>query len=232
MPNTYQLKRVGTVLSLKDVAYSAIKDAILSFELEPGTPLVEHDLAKQLGVSKTPVRDALQELEREGFVVRIPFKGTYITDVTMVDMAEIFQLRAVLEGLAARLAAPHLAPEDLDTIQDNHRTAQALLQQGDLAASSQWGKKLHDAIINKAEDHNQRLVQIIRNLDDHMVRLRFLSDRVQGRLDTSVAEHQRVVDALQRGDAAAAEQAMRTHLFSVLNDLSVPDEAAEHLPAA
>jgi DNA-binding GntR family transcriptional regulator len=231
MPNTYQLKRVGAVLSLKDVAYSAIKDAILSFELEPGTPLVEHDLAQQLGVSKTPVRDALQELEREGFVVRIPFKGTYITDVTMVDMAEIFQLRAVLEGLAARLAAPHLSPEDLAAIQDNHRTAQALLRQGDLAACSQWGKKLHDAIINKAEDHNQRLVQIIRNLDDHMVRLRFLSDRVQGRLHTSVAEHQRVVNALKGGDAAAAEQAMRIHLFSVLKDLSVPDEAAEHMHA-
>jgi DNA-binding GntR family transcriptional regulator len=232
MATTYQLKRVGTVLSLKDVAYSTIKEAILSFELEPGTPLVEHELAEQLGVSKTPVRDALQELEREGFVVRIPFKGTYVTHVTMTDMAEIFQLRAVLEGLAARLAAPHFSPLELQQISDNHAAAAAALGEGDLAACSEWGKRLHDAIINKAETHNQRLVQIIRNLDDHVVRLRILSDRVQGRLHRSVPEHRRIVEALHRGDPMAAEQAMRTHLSSVLQDLSVPEEEPGPAPGA
>jgi DNA-binding GntR family transcriptional regulator len=232
MATTYQLKHVGTVLSLKDIAYTTIKEAILSFELEPGTPLVEHELAEQLGVSKTPVRDALQKLEREGFVVRIPFKGTYVTHVTMTDMAEIFQLRAVLEGLAARLAAPYFSPLELQQISDNHAAAAAALEAGDLAACSEGGKRLHDAIINKAEAHNQRLVHIIRNLDDQMVRLRALSDRVQGRLHRSMPEHSRIVKALHQADSSAAEQAMRTHLSSVLQDLSVPEEAADPEPGA
>lgn len=227
MAQIYQLKPVAAVQSLKEIAYSAIKDAILSFQLAPGMPLVEHELAEQLGVSKTPVRDALQELEREGFVVRVPFKGTYVTDVTMVDVAEIFQLRAVLEGLAARLAAPCLSPPEMQQILDSHAAAEAALEQGDLAACSEWGKKLHDAIIHKARAHNRRLVQIIHNLDDHMVRLRTLSDRVQGRLDRSMPEHGRIVDALHQADSNAAEQAMRNHLSSVLQDLSVPEEDAD-----
>ena len=110
---TYQLEKVGAPLSLKDRAYAAIKEAILSLKLQPGTLLVETELARQLGISKTPVRDALQELEREGLVTRILFKGTYVTEVSARDAEEIFQLRAVLEGLAARLATPRLTPEDL-----------------------------------------------------------------------------------------------------------------------
>ncbi|MBI4757519.1 MAG: GntR family transcriptional regulator, partial [Chloroflexi bacterium] len=106
MEPTFQLARVEGPLSLKDKAYAAIKDAILSLQLKPGEPLVETELAEQLGISKTPVRDALQHLERGGFVTRVLFKGTYVTEVTLKDLKEVFQLRAVLEGLAARLAAP------------------------------------------------------------------------------------------------------------------------------
>ncbi len=106
MERTFQLHRVTGPVSLKDKAYHAIKAAILSLKLKPGDPLVESDLAQQLGISKTPVRDALLELEREGFVTKVPFKGTYVTEITLKDVREVFQVRAVLEGLAARLAAP------------------------------------------------------------------------------------------------------------------------------
>ena len=106
MSASHQLGRVSDSVSLKDKAHAAIKDAILSFKLEPGAPLVETQLAEELGISKTPVRAALEELEREGFVTRILFKGTYVTEVTVKDLVEIFQLRAVLEGLATHLATP------------------------------------------------------------------------------------------------------------------------------
>ncbi len=222
MEPVFQLPKITEPVSLKDKAYNAIKSAILSLQLKPGAPLVESELAQQLGISKTPVRDALLELEREGFVTKVLFKGTYVTEVTLKDVREIFQVRAVLEGLAARLAAPLFSPQELDQMAENLAAAEAALAEGNLDLCSERGKRLHDAIINKAD--NQRLTLIIRNLDDHVQRFRLLSDQISGRLNKSVKEHRRVLEALRQRDPAAAEQAMRDHLFSVLRDLSAPEE--------
>ena len=217
MSSVYRLNKVNTSLSLKDRAYTAIKAAILNLKLEPGTPLVESDLAEQLGISKTPVRDALQELEREGFVTRILFKGTYVTDVTMQDVTEVFQLRAVLEGLATFLAAPLFSSAELDELASCLEAAEQALALGNLYHCSDLGRELHQAIIAKAE--NQRLTLLISNLDEHVQRFRVLSDRISGRLHTSVVEHRRILAALRQRDAAAAEHAMRDHMLSVLRDL-------------
>jgi DNA-binding GntR family transcriptional regulator len=221
MAKSRTLERVDTSLPLKDKAYAAIKDAILSVRFEPGMPLVESDLAEQLGISKTPIRDALQELEREGFVTRILFKGALVTDVTVEDIVEVFQLRAVLEGLAAFLAAPLFTTQELDQVAEHLRAADTALAAGNLLLCSEEGRKLHYAIIDKAQADNRRLARITRNLDDHVQRFRILSDRISGRLDKSVKEHHRVLAALYQRDALAAEQAMRDHLFSVQRDLSM-----------
>jgi len=218
MPKSYTLQKVDTSPSLKDKAYTAIRDAILTLELEPGTSLVENDLARQLGISKTPVRDALQELERDGLVIRIPFKGTYVTEVMEKDLREIFQLRAVLEGLAARLATPLFTPQELEQLDRDHTASENALAKGDLTLCSKLGKGLHDAIIDKAD--NEQLITMIRNLDASLMRFRALSDRVSGRLDISLREHRRIIDALRRRDAYAAEESVRDHLHSVLENLS------------
>lgn len=228
MSSTYQLGKVHSVVSLKDKAYATIKDAILTLKLEPGMPLVESELAEQLGISKTPVRDALQELEREGFVTRILFKGTYVTAVTPKDVTEVFELRAVLEGLAARSSAPLFSAQELDRLDEILTAAEGALACGDLSLCSDLGQKLHLAIIEKAD--NERLAQIIRNLDDHVKRFRIVSDAIHGRLSKSVKEHRRVLDGLCRRDPDAAEQAMRDHLFSVLHDLTVPSEPVPEVP--
>ncbi len=217
MSNSAQLERVDASPSLKDRAYSAIKDAILSLRLEPGSPIVETNLAEQLGISKTPVRDALQELEREGFVTRVFFKGTYVTDVTMKDIREVFELRAVLEGLAARIAASLFEDDELRAVARHLAQARLALEGGDLVLCSQHGQQIHHAIRQRID--NERLAVIIGNLDDHLRRFRGISDQISGRLKKSLAEHERVLDALQRRDPEAAEQAMRDHLFSVLYDL-------------
>lgn len=230
MPSTYRLSKINESISLKDRAYGAIKDAILTLQLEPGTPIVETQLAEELGISKTPVRDALQELEREGFVTRVPFKGTYVTEVTPEDLTDVFQLRAVMEGLAARRATPFFSPEELDHVDECLTAAEAALADGDLALCSQRGKALHDAIIDKAD--SQRLASIIRNLDDHVQRFRLMSDQISGRLHKSVEEHRLVLDALREQDPRAAERAMRDHLESVLQDLSSSGELPASSPPA
>jgi DNA-binding GntR family transcriptional regulator len=222
MEPTFQLPKVSEPVSLKDKAYQAIKSAILSLKLKPGDPLVESDLAQQLGISKTPVRDALLELERERFVTKILFKGTYVTEVTLKDVREVFQVRAVLEGLAARLAAPLLSAEELEEAGKIIAAAEAALAEGDIALCSEHGKRFHMLIINKAD--NQRLQTIIPNLDDHLQRFRLLSDQINGRLNKSLKEHRKILEALRRRDPIAAEEAVRAHLFSVLQDLSEEGE--------
>ena len=224
VPTTHALPRIDASLSLKDRAYAAIKEAILTLQLEPGAPLVESDLAASLGISKTPVRDALQELEREGFVARVPFTGTYVTEVTAKDISEIFQLRAVLEGLAAQLAATAFTDEELDRIAEDLDAAESALQQGNLPLCSARGRSLHRAIIDKA--NNERLVGIIHNLDDHLQRFRVMSDQISGRLDISCQEHRRILQALYERDPVAAEKAVRAHLSSVLEDLSSSKDSA------
>jgi DNA-binding GntR family transcriptional regulator len=222
MEPTFQLPKVAEPVSLKDKAYNVIKSAILSLKLKPGDPLVESDLAQQLGISKTPVRDALLELEREGFVTKILFKGTYVSEVTLKDVREVFQVRAVLEGLAARLAVPFLSANELEAAEKIIAAAEAALAEGDIVLCSEHGKRFHRLIINKAD--NQRLQTIILNLDDHLQRFRLLSDQINGRLNKSLKEHRKILQALRGREPIAAEEAVRGHLFSVLQDLSEEGE--------
>jgi len=222
MGSAFRLPKVAEPVSLKDKAYNVIKSAILSLKLKPGDPLVESDLAQQLGISKTPVRDALLELEREGFVTKVLFKGTYVTEITLKDVREVFQLRAVLEGLAARLAAPFFSAEEVEKAEKIIAAAEAALAEGDIALCSECGKRFHRLIINKAD--NQRLQTLILNLDDHLQRFRLLSDQINGRLNKSLKEHRKVLEALQGRDPIVAEEAMRGHLSSVLQDLSEEGE--------
>lgn len=217
MTTGHELPRINASLSLKEKAYAAIKEAILKLELEPGAPLVESELARQLGISKTPVRDALQELEREGFVTRIPFKGTYVTEISVKDLIEIFQLRAVLEGLAANLAAERFTEEDLAQLTEVLDAAEEALAEGDLHRSSASNRMLHEAIVDKAD--NERLRLLVHNLDDHVKRFGAVSDRIRGRLDTSIREHRVILEALCKQDSMAAEEAVREHFNSVLKSL-------------
>jgi DNA-binding GntR family transcriptional regulator len=223
-----RLDKVSAPVSLKDQAYLAIKGAILTLELEPGQALVESELAEQLGISKTPVRTALHELEREGLVTRVLYKGTYVAEVTLRDVQEIFQLRAVLEGLAARLAAPAFDEAELAEARETLRLMEAAVELGDRDLASGYGKHFHDLILHKA--NNQRLQVIVHNLDDHLQRYRLLSDQISGRLEKSLGEHKRTLEALEQRDPDLAEQALKEHLHSVLEELSSEQTLGQEQP--
>jgi DNA-binding GntR family transcriptional regulator len=220
--NALRLERITAPVSLKDHAYLAIKRAILSLDLKPGDALVESELAEQLGISKTPVRTALHELESEGLVTRVLYKGTYVTEVTPRDVREIFQLRAVLEGLAARLATPLLEECELAQARDLLQSMESALETGDRRAASQFGAQFHYLILQGAD--NERLQLIWHNLDDHTKRFRLMSDQISGRLEKSVGEHWRILEALEQRDPDLAEQRLKVHLHSVLKEMSAEQQ--------
>jgi DNA-binding GntR family transcriptional regulator len=204
--------------SLRDQAYKVLKNAILSLELAPGSALIESEVAEHFGISKSPVRDALMDLEREGLVTRVQFKGTYVSEISVTDVREIFQLRAVLEGLAARLAAAALTQEEKQRVSALLDAQQQAVVLGNVALASQLGKQFHELIFQAAD--NRRLEAMIRNLDDHAQRFRSLSSQITGRLKKSVAEHRTILAALCDGDGDRAEQLVREHLHIVLAEIT------------
>lgn len=224
----FQFSPINERLTRTEKVYASIKEAILTLQLKPGAALVEDDLARQLGTSKTPVRDALLTLERDGLVIRVPYKGTYVAEVSFQDDKEVLELRAVLEGLAARLAATRITPEDLQQAERYLDAADEARCQGRLKEASTLGAKFHEVILNASD--NRRLFPLVHNLDAQMRRLRLLSNRYEDRLEKSAQEHRQILAALQRRDPQAAEHAMRDHLESVLRDLQMA-EAGLALPA-
>lgn len=215
------LAPINGPVSLEKFAYDAIKEAILVFKLKPGESLVENDLARQLGISKTPVRDALLRLEKEGFVTKIPYKGYYVMEITRQSVEDMFEIRSVLEGLAARLAVKHFSPADLDKARSLIRDQEQALSNGQIEAASDLNRAFHNLIIQRA--NNERLEQMLGNLDDHLQRYRILSNAQSGRLEKSAEEHQRVLEAIQGQNSEEAEVAVRAHILSVLGDLENQD---------
>ncbi len=215
------LSPVGGPVSRERLAYEAIKEAILNFQLKPGQSLVENDLAAQLGTSKTPVRDALLRLEKEGLVVKQVYKGTYVADINPQTMIEIFQIRAVLEGLAAGIAAVNFTPEAIVQAKNLVSEHYQAINSGNLSEASRVNRQFHDLILQ--HNTNTRLNQLLANIDDHLRRYRILSNFQSGRLDKSILEHQTILNAIEAKNAVETEAAMKNHLLSVLADLSTEE---------
>ena len=202
---------------MSDRAYSVIRDAILSLDLCPGQRVAIGDLADQLGVSRTPVRDALLRLEKEGLVIMIPQRGAHITPITIEDVREIYELRSVLEGYASRLAAAALTENELAPEHAALQAAAAALNRGERKLASDLGHQLHELIMRKVS--NRRLISYVSDLDMHYTRTRHYATLLPGRAERSQVEHQRILAALAAHDPSAAQQAMEAHLMSVYDDL-------------
>lgn len=203
--------------SLDKLAYEKIKDAILSFAFLPNQSLVESELAAQLAISKTPVRDALMHLEQEGLVTRVPYKGTYVSDITSRDMADIYQIRIALEGLAVQLATDLMTDDDLTLMEALIFEHTEMLNRKDIAAAWHINNRFHNVIINRCP--NTHLKHMLGELDDQMKRYQILSISQGLRKEKSIPEHKMVLEALQAGASQKAKQAMCSHLQSAMNDL-------------
>lgn len=208
-------------LSREKMAYDTIKEAILTFRFKPGECLVESDLALQLNISKTPVRESLTRLEREGFITKISYKGYYVTEISRKGMLDIFDIRAVLEGLAMQRAANLITRQDIDQAEELIDAHEKVAGAHNIVLASQYNRRFHDLLVRSAD--NERLIKILANLDDHLRRYRLLSNYQAGRLEKSVVEHRQILDAIIRHDGEEADRATRHHILSVSYDLANED---------
>jgi DNA-binding GntR family transcriptional regulator len=195
---------LGAYRTMQEIVYDTIRDAILSGRYRPGQRLVADELAREMGVSRMPVREALHRLEATGLVTLTPHRGAVVNELSEGEIIEIYHIRAVLDGLATRLAAPHLAKPDherLDAILDEMAAAAT---RKDLDQVLRINRDFHQIIWRAA--HAPRLHSLLENLYDASQRFRHISVLLPGRLERLTQDHRRIAQALARGDVKKAER--------------------------
>jgi len=193
---------------LTEVAYDAVKDEILSGRLRPGDPIPQERLLKKLHVSRTPLREALLRLGREGFIEIHPRMGTFVAQLDLLEIRDMYEVRQELEGLAARHAASHVSAGKLAELETRLRGL-GTGQDADLAALSDAGHALHDLILEYCD--NRVLARMITSLQEHFRRFRVFSLGIREKVLSSHKEHLQILRALKRGDGEAAERLVHSH---------------------
>jgi len=204
----------------KSHVFNSIREAILKGDLKPGQPVTEDQLSHSLKVSRTPIREALIRLESEGLVRILKNKGAFVREITPVDIAEIFELRILLEGHAARACIPIIAMSDVADLLREFRVLDRG-GSGDQAARLELGSRLHDLVVNSAG--NLRLKRLVEVLKTQIVWIQSYATLVPGRTDKSFREHIEILEAISRRDGNTAERAMRRHLENTMNELLAVD---------
>ena len=201
---------------MTDWVCDELREAIVNLRLRPGEPLREAALAEKLGVSKTPLREAFARLEQEGLVETTSFKGAVVTGYSERDLKEIYELRALLEGAAARSAAEHADDTTLRAMRDVLDRSRALRDAGDLVGLAELLGRFD--VIVYSQVTNDRIGALIDNLRAHLTRIGRLTEDIPGRVEASVEEHAAIVDAILARNPDEAERLMRVHIASVLAD--------------
>ncbi len=198
-------------------AYAALREDILEWRLEPGTVLGEVEQSERLGISRTPLREALARLLSDGLVAAQGGRGLVVTAVSVNDVAQLFELRQALEQQIARQAAQHRDTAVFDSLAAEFRAAPDLLERSDYAGYYELVARFDAAM--DAASANTYLVTAMRSLRPHLVRLRGISRDNSARLLSAAREHLLIVEAVEAGDSELAASATHVHLHQSLNSI-------------
>lgn len=213
------LKRMkNSSKSKKAIVYEDLKSRIINNSLKLGEPLNEGILSEELKISKTPIREALQQLEKEGFIENIPGKGAFVSLISIQDIREIFEIREILECAVIRRAAIKVDPEKVEAIKKKFVSSESVSRKVS-PGHFKSGDEVHTFIFGAFG--NYRLIEIYRRLQDHIVRTRihFFNQSHPDRSEESFNEHLEILDALKAQDPVRAEDAIRNHLRNSLDYL-------------
>ncbi|HHW57606.1 MAG TPA: GntR family transcriptional regulator [Clostridia bacterium] len=206
---------------LRDVVFDYMKNAIITGKLQPGERLMEVQLAEKLGVSRTPVREAIRKLELEGLVVMVPRKGAYVADLDAKDLLNVLEVRSSLEGLAASLAAERITDEEIEKLKKIVEEFRLKMEEGDNEALVKLDKEFHDLIF--AASRNDKLMQIMNNLQEHVHRFRVKYINDEKKAKKIYQEHKKIAEVITSRDTEAArrwaEKHIRNFQTEVLKDI-------------
>ncbi len=198
---------------LGEVVFEYLRNAILSGELKPGERLMEVTIAEQLGVSRTPVREAIRKLEKENFVIMIPRKGAYVADLTKNDIMEVLEIRKELEGFAASIAAVRMTDAEKEAMGKVVEKFNTSLLEMDKKAMIESDNEFHTLIFDGTK--NQRLINIIYDLHDQFQRFRLVYFSEFNNYKEIQSSHGRIFDAILRGDSKTAKIEAENHVENI-----------------
>ena len=211
---------------LREIVYEELKKRIMTGEIKPGTRLMEIGLADDMGVSRTPIREAIRKLEKEGLVTIEPRRGAYASDVSVADMVNLLVVREDLESLAARLAASRISDEEIAALEDVSKDYAEAIQNNDTERMIACDEDFHKKIV--AATGNKTLIRFSGTTQELALRFRYLYYDDFARYQNMPSEHRAILDALKSGDAAAAGKAAEAHVESLKYFVEHADQAAFH----
>lgn len=198
---------------LGEVVFEYLRNAILAGELKPGERLMEVTIADQLGVSRTPVREAIRKLEKESFVIMIPRKGAYVADLTKKDILEVLEIRKELEGFAAYLAADRMTLTEKEKLGQVVESFNESLINMDKKNMIESDNQFHSLIFEGTK--NQRLINIIYDLHDQFQRFRLIYFNEFNNYKEIQASHNRIFDAIIKEDGPKARLEAENHVENI-----------------
>ncbi|MDO4476223.1 MAG: GntR family transcriptional regulator [Lachnospiraceae bacterium] len=217
---------MNAYLPLRDVVFQSLRTAILQGELSPGERLMEIHLADQLGVSRTPVREALRKLELEGLVMTLPRRGAVVAEIAREDLEDVLEVRAALEELAVRKACENMNEQQYEELLAAQKQMEDCLESGDVVACANADAAFHEVI--SSATGNRRLIEILAKLRGQMYRYRLEHLKDQSRYAQLNEEHERLCQALKERDGQQAAEVIRRHIAeqrsAVIRRLRVEEE--------
>ena len=213
MPDTVFPEGIQTrsYTPLRVQVYDALRDAIVNGRLKAGDRIIEDRVCSELRVSRSPLREALRRLEGEGLVTIMPRHGAVVTELTEQDGSDLFAVREVLEGLAARLAAEHVNGQELSELEDICLSMERAIRAGDTQAVVELNTRFHESVTRASR--NRWIRELVTGIKAQIRRIYRSSIEVPDRASSSLAEHRAILDALRQKDAQRAERLAREHVL-------------------
>lgn len=223
----HELKvNMNEYLPLRDVVFNTLRQAILKGELEPGERLMEIQLADRLGVSRTPIREAIRKLELEGLVLMIPRKGAEVAKISEKSLRDVLEVRRSMEELAIELACERMTDEEISTLELAQDAFRKAVEAGDPMTIAETDEHYHDVIYEGTK--NNRLVQIINNLREQMYRYRLEYIKDADKRQILMIEHDHILNAVKNRHVAEAKTAIREHIDN--QEITVSKNIKEQQP--
>ncbi len=212
---------INEYLPLRDVVFNTLRQAILKGELKPGERLMEIQLAQRLGVSRTPIREAIRKLELEGLVTMVPRKGAEVAKITEKSLRDVLEVRKALEELAMQIACDKISVDTIEDLEIALEDFKKAISSKELTAIAEADVNFHDVIYNATS--NDKLIQILNNLREQMYRYRIEYIKDYNSHARIIEEHELIIECLKKQDKAQATLAICNHIdnqeMAVINSI-------------
>lgn len=211
------IDQLGRPVQLGRRVYEILCDSIVKVKLRPGTPLRVDAIANQLGISSTPVRDALNHLEKDGLIVKQPYQSWVVREFNEQEIQDLYELRTGLECFSVRLACRRIGEDRIEWLKKHQKKGEKALEREDIEAYQAYNQELHSAILKAAG--NSQLQKVMDTLSLQFQMLMAQTIRFRGRPSRAVREHARLIEAISKRDEEKAQKVMEQHLTGALKDI-------------